>query len=142
MTGDLTDYLNAAAEGGFLDIIMLAFNPFYPKGGPLDLAIDAAHKAGIGLVAMKTMRNTNDVPKRLPEFDKLGLTTHQAILHSAWSDPRISAVCNMIDNVDQMTSSTDAARSYKAPLNFAQMDLLKDTIMAGNRTMCTGCPVL
>ena len=121
----LTDYLNAAAEGGFLDIIMLQFNPFYEKGGEFDQALDAAHEAGIGLVAMKTMRTTKDVPKRLPEFDKLGLTTHQAVLHSAWSDPRISAVCNMIDNVDQMSSSAAAARSYKAPLKFAHMELLQ-----------------
>ena len=119
---------------------MLAFNPFYPKGGPLDKALDAAHKAGIGLVAMKTMRSTKDVPKRLPEFDKLGLTTHQAVLHAAWSDPRISVVCNMIDNVDQMQSSTAAARSYKEPLKFAHLELLKETILAGRRTMCTGCP--
>ncbi len=138
--GRLPDYLNAAAEGGFIDIIMLAFNPFYPKDGPLDKAIDAAHKAGIGLVAMKTMRSTKDVPKRLPELDKLGLTTHQAVLHSAWSDPRISVICNMIDNVDQMTSSTAAARSYKAPLKFAHMELLRETLLAGRRTMCTGCP--
>ncbi len=138
--GRLTDYLNAAAEGGFVDIIMFAFNPFYPKGGPLDVAIDAAHKAGIGLVAMKTMRHTKDVPKRLPELDKLGLTTHQAVLQAAWSDPRISVVCNMIDNVDQMTSSTAAARNYKAPLSFAHMELLRETILAGRRTMCTGCP--
>jgi hypothetical protein len=138
--GQLPAYLNAAAEGGFLDIIMLAFNPFYPKGGPLDTALDAAHKAGIGLVAMKTMRSTRDVPKRLPEFDKLGLTTHQAVLHAAWSDPRISVVCNMIDNVDQMQSSTTAARSYKAPLKFAHLELLKQTMLAGRRTMCTGCP--
>jgi predicted aldo/keto reductase-like oxidoreductase len=138
--GRLTDYLNAAATGGFLDIIMLAFNPFYPRGGSLDKAIDAAHQAGIGLVAMKTMRSLKDVPKRLPELDKLGLTTHQAVLQSAWSDPRISAVCNMIDNVDQMQSSTSAARSYKAPLTFAQMELLRQTILASRRTMCTGCP--
>ena len=138
--GLLPDYLNAAAEGGFLDIIMLQFNPFYPKDGPLDKALDAAHKAGIGLVAMKTMRSTKDVPKRLPELDKLGLTTHQAVLHSVWSDPRISSVCNMIDNVDQMQNSTTAARSYKEPLKFAHMELLKETIIAGRRTMCTGCP--
>jgi predicted aldo/keto reductase-like oxidoreductase len=138
--GRLTDYVNSAAEGGFLDIIMLAFNPFYPKGGPLDKALDAAHGAGIGLVAMKTMRSTKDVPKRLPELDKLGLTTHQAVLQSAWSDPRISVVCNMIDNVDQMTSSSAAARSYKTPLSFAHMELLRETILAGRRTMCTGCP--
>ena len=138
--GMLTDYLNAAAEGGFLDIIMLQFNPFYEKGGAFDKALDAAHQAGIGLVAMKTMRTTRDVPKRLPELDKLGLTTHQAVLHSAWSDPRISAIVNMIDNVDQMQSSTGAARSYKEPLKFAHMELLKETIIAGRRTMCTGCP--
>ncbi len=138
--GRLPDYLNAAAEGGFLDIIMLAFNPFYPKGGPLDKALDAAHTAGIGLVAMKTMRSTGDVPKRLPELDKLGLTTHQAVLQAAWSDPRISVVCNMIDNVDQMQSSATAARSYKEPLKFAHLELLRETILAGRRTMCTGCP--
>ena len=138
--GRLPDYLNAAAEGGFIDIIMLAFNPFYPKGGPLDTALDACHKAGIGLVAMKTMRSTKDVPKRLPEFDKLGLTTHQAVLHSVWSDPRISSICNMIDNVDQMQNITAAARSYKEPLKFAHLELLKETILAGRRTMCTGCP--
>ena len=136
----LTDYLNAAAEGGFVDIIMLAFNPFYEKGGEFDKALDACHQAGIGLVAMKTMRTTKDVPKRLPEFDKLGLTTHQAVLQSAWSDPRISVICNMIDNVDQMQNSTAAARSFKEPLKLAHMELLKETILAGRRTMCTGCP--
>lgn len=138
--GRLPDYLNAAAEGGFIDIIMLAFNPFYPKGGPLDTALDACHKAGIGLVAMKTMRSTKDVPKRLPELDKLGLTTHQAVLHSVWSDRRIATICNSIENVDQMQSNTAAARSYKEPLKFAHLELLKETILAGRRTMCTGCP--
>jgi predicted aldo/keto reductase-like oxidoreductase len=136
----LSDYLNSAAEGGFLDIVMLQYNPFYAKGGPVDKAIDAAHQAGIGLVAMKTMRSTKDVPKRLPELDKLGLTTHQGVLQAVWSDPRISVVCNMIDNVDQMTSSTAAARSYKAPLKTAHIELLRETILAGRRTMCTGCP--
>jgi predicted aldo/keto reductase-like oxidoreductase len=136
----LPDYLNAAAEGGFLDIVMCAYNPFYPKQGPLDKALDAAHNAGIALVAMKTMRNAKDVPSRLPEFDKLGLTTNQAVLHSVWSDPRISAVCNMIDNVDQMSSSTAAATSFKGPLSVAHMELLRKTLLAGRRTMCTGCP--
>jgi len=136
----LPDYLNAAAEGGFVDIIMLQYNPFYPKGGPLDLALDAAHKAGIGLVAMKTMRTLNDVPKRVPEFDKLGLTTHQTVLHAVWSDPRISAVCNQVDNVDQMTASVAAARKYKEPLKLSQVELLRDTVVAGRRTLCTGCP--
>ena len=138
--GRLNDYLNAAAQGGFVDIIMLRYTPFFTKGDAFDQALDAAHNAGIGLVAMKTMRNTGDVPRRIPEFDKLGLTTHQAVLHAVWSDPRISVVCNMLDNVSQMENSAGAARSYKAPLKAAHLDLLKETILASRRTMCPGCP--
>jgi predicted aldo/keto reductase-like oxidoreductase len=137
--GRLTDYLNAAAQGGFIDIIMLKYNPFFTKGDAFDTALNACHKAGIGLVAMKTMRDLKDVPQRLPEFDKLGLTVNQAKLHACWGDPRISAVCNNIENVDQMQASTGAARSYKEPMKSAHVDLLRDTIMAGRRTMCTGC---
>ena len=138
--GRLNDYLNAAAQGGFMDIIMLKYTPFFAKGDAFDRALDAAYKAGIALVAMKTMRNTSDVPKRLPEFDKLGLTTHQAVLQACWSDPRISVVCNMIDNVNQMQASSAAARSYKTPLKMAQINLLKETVLASRRTMCPGCP--
>ena len=138
--GHLNDYLNAAAQGGFLDIIMLRYTPFFKKGDAFDRAVDAVHGASIGLVAMKTMRNTRDIPKRLPEFDKLGLTTHQAVLQACWSDPRISVVCNMIDNVSQMQASTAAARDYKTPLNIAHVQLLKDAILAARPTMCPGCP--
>jgi aryl-alcohol dehydrogenase-like predicted oxidoreductase len=136
----LIDYLNATAEGGFLDIVMLQYTPFFEKGGALDRALDALHEKGIALVAMKTMRNTKDVPKRLPELDQLGLTTHQGVLHACWSDPRIASICNMIDNVDQMQSSTAAARSYKKPLEMAQLEALKQAVLAARPTLCPGCP--
>lgn len=133
-------YLAAAAQGGFLDAIMVKYTPFYVKGGDFDKALDACHQAGIGLVAMKTLRNAADVPKRLPEFDRLGLTTHQALLQAVWSDPRISAVCNRMQNVDNIQSSTAAARAYKGPLKIAQLKLLKETMLASRRAMCPGCP--
>ena len=133
-------YLAAAAQGGFLDAIMVKYTPFYAKGGDFDKGLDACHQAGIGLVAMKTLRNAADVPKRLPEFDQLGLTTHQALLQAVWSDARISAVCNRMQNVDNIQSSTAAVRAYKGPLKIAQMELLKETLMASRRAMCPGCP--
>ena len=134
------EYLSAAALGGFVDAIMVRYSPFMALDDPLNIAMTACNKAGIGLIAMKTMRDTNDVPKRLPEFDKLGLDVHQAKLHACWSDPRISAICNNIENVDQMQNSTTAARSYKEPLKISDMTALKEIVMAGRRTMCPGCP--
>jgi aryl-alcohol dehydrogenase-like predicted oxidoreductase len=52
----LIQYLNAAAEGGFIDAIMLRYNPLMKSGDDLDRALDACHEAGIGLVAMKEMQ--------------------------------------------------------------------------------------
>ena len=133
-------FLSAAAEGGFLDAIMVKYSPFLVKGGDFDKALDACHQAGIGLIAMKTLRNAVDAPKRLPEFDKLGLTTHQALLQAVWSDPRISAVCNRMENVENVQSSVAAVRAYKGPLKIAQLDLLRETILASRSPMCPGCP--
>jgi predicted aldo/keto reductase-like oxidoreductase len=134
-------YLAAAATGSFLDAIMVKYTPFYAKGSDFDKGLDACHQAGIGLIAMKTLRNAVDAPKRLPEFDKLGLTTQQALLQACWSDPRISAVCNRMQNVDNIQTSVAAVHAYKGPLKIAQLEVLKETILAGNRrTMCPGCP--
>lgn len=132
-------YLNAAAQGGFLDAIMVKYTPFFAKGDDFDRALDACHNAGIGLIAMKTLRNAADVPKRLPEFDKLGLTTHQALLQACWSDPRISAVCNRMQNADNIQTSVAAVRGYKGPLKMAQMDLLRETLLASRQALCPGC---
>jgi len=133
------DYMMAAAQGGFVDAIMVKYTPFFAKGDPFDQAMDACHKAGIGIIAMKTMRNSKDVPVRLPQFDKMGLEVHQALLQAVWSDPRVSAICNMIDNVGQMESSTNAARSYKDPLHASHIETLRQLVLAGRRTMCPGC---
>ena len=134
------EYLTAAAQGGFLDAVMVKYTPFFTKGDGFDKALDACHNAGVGLVAMKTLRNAADAPKRLPEFDKLGLTTHQALLQACWSDPRISAVCNRMQNADDIQTSTAAVRAYKAPLKMAHMELLRETILASRSPMCPGCP--
>lgn len=135
-----TEYLVAAAAGGFVDAIMMKYTPFFEKGGDFDKALDACHQAGIGLVAMKTLRNAADAPKRLPEFDRLGLTTHQALLQAVLSDPRLSAVCNRMQNVDNIQTSVAAVKAYKGPLKMAQMELLKETLLASRGAICPGCP--
>ena len=134
------EYIQAAADGGFLDAVMVQYTPFYERGGAFDKALTACHEKGIGLIAMKTLRHAGNVPKRLPEFEKLGLTTHQALLQAVWSDPRISAVCNSVKNFDQMKSSIASVHHYKAPLEVSLVEKLKDAVLASRRTMCPGCP--
>lgn len=136
---DLNTCLLSASEGGFVDAIMTAYSPFFTPGDQFDTALDACHKAGIGLVAMKTMRNAKDVPVRLPDFDKKGLSTHQALLQAVYSDSRISAVCSMINNVAEMEVNTGAARNYKEPLSRAEISRLHQVVLANRRTMCPGC---
>ena len=138
--GTLNECLNSAAEGGFVDAIMLKYTPFFKPGDDFDKAVSACHKAGIGLVAMKTMRNAGEVPARIPEFDKLGLTTNQGLLQAVYSDPRISAICSAINNVGEMEANTAAARDFKGPLKLADVEALKDTVIAHRRTFCPGCP--
>ncbi len=134
------EYIQNAADGGFLDALMVQYTPFYERGGAFDKALTACHEKGIGLIAMKTLRHVGNVPKRLPEFEKMGLSTHQALLQAVWSDPRIASICNAVRNTDQMKSSIAAAFGYKAPLSISQVELLKDAVLASRRTMCPGCP--
>src|SRR5205823_1133534 len=46
-------YLQAAADGGFVDVIMLQYTPWLEKDSPLNRALDACHHKGIGLISMK-----------------------------------------------------------------------------------------
>ncbi len=133
-------YLHAAAEGGFIDVILLHSSPFHQKGDGADRALEACYQAGIGLVGMKVMRNAAKVPKRIPEFDELGLTTHQAAMHALWSDHRFTACCIWIANEEEMAMNTEGARLYKKPLLAEHKAILRDVMLAHEPALCPGCP--
>jgi predicted aldo/keto reductase-like oxidoreductase len=134
-----TDFLNAAAEGGFIDAIMVKYSPFRDEDPEFERALDACHKAGIGLISMKEMRGLKNMPKQTPEFETAGLTTAQALLHAVWSDERIASICSSIDNMDYLFENTLAARSYKVPLAAAQIESLRRVAMASEPTFCPNC---
>jgi hypothetical protein len=49
----IAEQIHNAAKGGFIDVVMLKFSPWLGNDEPLYKALDAAHKANIGLVSMK-----------------------------------------------------------------------------------------
>ena len=135
----IAELLNAAAEGGFIDAIMAKYSPFLEKGSEFDKALDACHKAGIGLISMKELKGLKNMPKKMPEFEAEGMSTAQAVLQATWSDERIASICSSIESMDYLFENTEAARSYKKPLTTAQIESLHEVAMASVPTFCPHC---
>ncbi|MEX0323951.1 MAG: aldo/keto reductase [Puniceicoccaceae bacterium] len=134
----LVDYLNAAADGGFVDAIMFKYDPLMEKGSELDQAIQRCYDAGIGLIAMKTMRAFKKAPLTHPDLESSGLTMPTAVLKTIWSDKRMSSLCSAIENVQQMEENTEAARSFDKPIDVKKT--LGELASLTDSTMCPGCP--
>ena len=136
--------IQAAAEGGLVDAIMLQYTPWLDKDSALNRALDAAHARGIGLISMKQVAGTNgqrllqQVPKHVPSLKEKGLSPFQGLLQAIWTDERISSCCVSMKNVDQIAENTRAAREF-APLKAAEIQGLKDAFLASRPTMCLDC---
>lgn len=144
------EFLQAAAAGGFVDVIMLQYNPWIDKDAPLNHALDACHKRGIGLVSMKQVAGQysgggdngpdplKETAKRIPTLKAKKLTPYQGLLHAIWTDERISSSCVSMRNTDQIRDNADAARRF-APLTKAELNEIRDSALAAGPTLCADC---
>jgi len=146
---DRAHLIQAAAEGGIVDVIMLQYRPWLDKDSPLNKAIDAAHKRGIGLISMKQIAGNylgdkpkgnilDDVVRRVPVLAERKLTPFQGLLHAIWTDERLSAVCTTMRNTDHIRENTDAARRFE-PLKEADIHQLRDATLAHGPMLCADC---
>ncbi len=142
------EYLMSAAEGGFIDVVMVQYTPWLDKDHPMQKALDACHKAGIGLISMKQVAGqgaglneadpTKQVFDKVPLLKERGLTPYQALLHAIWSDERISSCCVSMRNTAQITENSIAAKTYQ-PLKTAEIQQLRDAFLAKGPTFCADC---
>ena len=145
---DRAAIIEAAAEAGVIDAIMLQYTPWLDKDAPLNKALDAAHAKGIGLISMKQVAGRfpavpkmdvlTEVKKRVPMLAEKNLSPYQGLLHAIWTDERISGSCVSIKTTEQLREDADAARRYE-PLKTAELDQLRDAILAFGSTMCADC---
>jgi predicted aldo/keto reductase-like oxidoreductase len=146
---DRAHLINAAAEGGFVDVIMLQYRPWLDKDSPLSKAIDVAHQRGIGLISMKQIAGhylgdkpqgniLHEVVRRVPVLAERKLTPYQGLLHAIWSDERLSAVCTTMRNTDHIRENSDAALRFQ-PLKAADIRQLRDATLAHGSTLCGDC---
>jgi predicted aldo/keto reductase-like oxidoreductase len=133
--------LQAAARGGFWDLIMLQNNPWSAQDDSMNRALDACYKRGIGLISMKQVAgnvNLNEIAMALPELMEKGLTAYQALLQAIWSDQRFASVCVSMRNTDQIRENATAARLFQ-PMTTAAIHRLRDACIAAGPTMCASC---
>ena len=136
------EYLAAAAEGGFVDAIMLQHTAWLDPTTKLNKAMDDCWKKGIGLISMKQVAGKpnvlDELPKHIPDLKAKGLSPYQALLHALWSDERITTCCVSMRNLDQIRENTIAATNFK-PMEKAAIYQLRDAVIAAGSTLCADC---
>jgi predicted aldo/keto reductase-like oxidoreductase len=135
----IAQQIQNAAEGGFVDVIMLKYSPWIDKESALNKALDAAHKRGIGLVSMKQLNGQAKITEaRIPNLKARNLTAAQGLLHAIWTDERFSSSCVTMRTTDQTMENSDAARRFE-PLKLSELTELREAVLASNPTLCPNC---
>ena len=142
------EIVQAAADGGIVDAIMLQYTPWLDKDSLLNKALDACHAKGIGLISMKQVAGRfnglqpfnvlEEVVKRAPMLAEKKLSPYQGLLHAIWTDERISGSCVSIKTTDQLREDAEAARRYE-PLKTAELQQLREATLAFTGTLCADC---
>jgi hypothetical protein len=134
------EQLEIAAEGGLMDVIMIAMNPWLEKDSRLNRALDACSKKKIGLVAMKLVAGHLEKRMRVeaPTLKQRGLNPYQGMLQAMWSDERIASACVAMSNTDEVNQNTDAARRFE-PMKPSEIHELHAALLDAGPIMCAAC---
>ena len=140
----LTEIIEAAAASGWVDQMMIQFNFRTMDGDAIRRAVDAATKANIGIVAMKTQGGAAEFqpgekdPRMTGLMDK-GFKVHQAAIQAVFADERIHTVVSEMTNFDQLRENMAAAA---LPLGAKEARLLEDYRLKTADAFCQGCTSL
>ena len=143
---NMTECLNFGAKLDWIDAIMTKYNFRELQNKKLNAAIDACHKAGIGLIAMKTVGKgsaakkieTEEERKLVAHFLKRGFTEGQAKIKVVAQDKRFSSVCVGRGNIKELDLNV-AAILDKTKLTQADMEVFTEYARATCSGYCAGC---
>jgi predicted aldo/keto reductase-like oxidoreductase len=144
---NMAQCLIAAAKLDWIDVIMTAYNFRLSHDAKMQAAIEACHKAGIGLVAMKTQAmgswgggrfGVEEDKKLIRHFQKRGFTVEQAKIKTVLEDKRFASACVGMGNVAVLTSNV-AAVLDKTKLTQADTEVFGEYAKATCSGYCAGC---
>ncbi|MCA9618095.1 MAG: aldo/keto reductase [Myxococcales bacterium] len=136
---NVVELLQLAAKTPWVESVMFRYNFRTYGNKELNAAMDAAHKAGVGLIAMKTQGSEASFPNASKTFEQTGKwNKYQAVLKAVWADKRISAVVSHMDNLEKLRENIAAAVD-KQKLSRAEMESLERYAAATRAYACDGC---
>jgi len=141
--------LAAAAKLDWIDAIMTRYSFRDMQNAEMQAAMDACHKAKIGLVAMKTVGRASrrrgsqgtetEVEKKLTEhLLQRGFTQEQAAIKLVLEDKRISSACVGMQTVPILNANVAAALD-KTELTQADREVFNEYSKATCCGYCAGC---
>ena len=137
--GNVPQLLQAAAKRPWIDSVMFRYNFRTYDSKELNKAIDAAHKANIGLIAMKTQGSEASFRDAWKKFEKTGKwNKYQAVLKAVWADERITAAVSHMQTLTQLRENIEAALDDKK-LTQAEQQALDKYAEATRSLACDGC---
>jgi len=132
---NVVELLKTSAKVGFVDVIMLKYNFRSYGDAELNRAIDAAYKADVGLIAMKTQGAAVSLAERMNPFEQAGYNKHQAVLKAVWRDPRMASCCSEMPSLKILEENVAAATQ---PLTTREARLVRDWAERTARLYCPG----
>lgn len=133
--------LTTASKLGWIDAIMTTYNFRVMQDPKMQAAVEACHKAGVGLIAMKTQAKeikTKEDKRLADHFLQKGFTEGQAKIKMVLQDKRISAACVGRGNLSHLLLNI-AAVLDKTKLTRADMDVFAEYAAATCDGYCAGC---
>jgi aryl-alcohol dehydrogenase-like predicted oxidoreductase len=144
---NMAECLAAAARLDWIDAITTLYNFRVMQDAKMQAAIEACHKAGIGLTAMKAFSRgvrrlqpveTEQDKKLLAQFQDRGFTQEQAKIKVVLQDERFSAVCVGMQNISLLTTNVDSVLN-KTKLTQWDIEAFKEYARATCSGYCAGC---
>jgi hypothetical protein len=137
--GNVPELLHAAADRSYIDAVMFRYNFRQYGDKKLNLAIDRAHKAGVGLIAMKTQGSEAGIADAWKKFEQTGKwNKFQSVLKAVWTDERIAAAVSHMDEMSKLRENIAAALD-RQKLGALEREALDRYAALTRPYACDGC---
>jgi uncharacterized protein len=138
----LPEIVTAAAECGWIDQMMIQYNYRTMGADAVKRAVDAASKANLGIVVMKTQGGAGRFPTasaspKFKEFTEKGFKKELAAIKTVFSDERVHAVVSEMTTRDMLRENMSACRDHTVTLR--EQKLLEEYRQATAHLYCHGC---